>query len=176
MQLATPSCMHSPDAQTRLHLSPELAHSHSTAQGVRISFGVGHAASQAVAFRKARTMGAPQSRSHSPELPEDGATGAQKGCGWEGGLPAQVRARKKRMQESRESAARLRRGARRQSCCSVAASGRATPGAQIAHHSASATPCAVHEQKHQEEDTAALMQQQGTPSGLTPNTPVLCCT
>ena len=86
-------------------------------------------AAQGVASRKERTMGAPQSWSHSPELPEAGATGAQKGCGWEGGLPAQIRARKNRMQDSRESAARLRRGARRQSCCSVAASGRATPGA-----------------------------------------------
>ena len=56
-----------------------------------------------------------------------GSRGAQKGWGWLGGLPRQMSARKNMMQAKTDRAARLRRGARRQSCCSVTASGRATP-------------------------------------------------
>ena len=69
-----------------------------------------------------------------------GSSGAQKGCGWLGGLPRQMSARKNMMQARTDRAARLRRGARRQSCCSVTASGRATPGQpaqQVSHPDAS---------------------------------------
>ena len=75
-----------------------------------------------------------------------GSRGAQKGWGRLGGLPRQMRARKNMMQARTDRAARLRRGARRQSCCSVTASGRATPARQLSplshrrRHRTSSTP------------------------------------